>query len=252
MPAPPVSGARAARGPVVARKARDSVAAVTINARGTTTNSTGNATVSAGQGRTARRVADAVVLLTPPLLFVVPVLLIRAGLIDDGFLFLNLISLGISGLVAAYAHMGWRARAHDDDLLSAYTLTGRHTVDLARLTKVGRLLVPGARMDDRLILTDAHGVRVVVDKLAGGDGTVDTMVRRALLRRPQGTGVIVSDLAAERLDLRTEVSRPHGRLKAGRKVRAGLIGWLPLLSALAFTPVTIGLLVAAFLLSGVD
>ncbi|MEU5951655.1 hypothetical protein [Streptomyces sp. NPDC047525] len=225
---------------------------MTINARGTTTDPAGTAAVSAGQGRTARRAADTVVFLTPPLLLVVPSLLIRARLIDDAFLFLNLVSLFISGLVAAYAHMGWRARPHDGDLLSAHTLTGRHTVDLARLTKVGRLEVPGqTRNDDRLILTDEHGVRLILDKLAGGDEKVDTLVRRALLRRPQGAGVVVSDRAAERLDLRTEVSRPHGRLTAGRTVREGLIGWVPLLSFFVVAPVGFGLLIAGFLLSGV-
>ncbi|GAA3148328.1 hypothetical protein ACFQ0X_06515 [Streptomyces rectiviolaceus] len=225
---------------------------MTIDARGTTADSAGNAEVSAGQGRTARRIADIVVLLTPPLLFVVPVLLIRAGLIDDGFLFLNLASLLISALVASYAHMGWRARPHDGDLLSARTLTGRHTVDLARLTKVGRLEVPGqTRTDDRLILTDAHGVRLVLDKLAGSDEKVDVLVRRALLRRPPGAGVVVSDRAAERLDLRTELSRPHGRLKPGRTVREGLIGFVPLLALVVVAPVGFGLLIAGFLLTDV-
>ncbi|MGW0906245.1 hypothetical protein [Streptomyces sp. NPDC002853] len=223
---------------------------MTINTRGTATDSAGQSEVTAGQGRTARRVTDLVVFLIPPLLFVVPVLLVRARLIDDGFIFLTLFSLFISVLVASYAHMGWHARPHDDGLLSARTLTGRHTVDLSRLTKVGRLEMPGeTRVDDRLILTDAHGVRVVLDKLAGGDETVDALVRNALLSRPPGAGVVVSDRAAERLDLRTEVRRPHGRLKAGRTIREGLTAWVPLLSLLVFAPVGFGLLVAAFLLS---
>lgn len=223
---------------------------MTTDTRGTTADSARQAEVTAGQGRTARRVADLVVLLTPPLLFVVPVLLIRARLIDDGFLFLNLVSLLVSVLVACYAHMGWRARPYDSDLLSARTLTGRHTVDLSRLTKVGRLEAPGeTRTDDRLILTDAHGVRIILDKLAGSDETVDALVRKALLSRPPGAGVVVSDRAAERLDLRTEMCRPHGRLNAGRTIREGLIAWVPLLSLLVFAPVGFGLLVAAFLLS---
>lgn len=226
---------------------------MTINTRGTTPDSAASAEVFTGQGRTGRRIADLVALLTPPLLLVGPVLLIRAGVIDDGFLFLNLVSLLVSGLVAVYAHMGWRARPHDGDLLSALTLAGRRTVDLARLTKVGRLEVPGqARTDDRLILTDAHGVRLILDKLAGSDETVDALVRRALLSRPPGAGVIVSDRAAERLDLRTEVRRPQGRLTAGRTVREGVIGWIPILSVLVVTPVGFGLLVAGFLLSGAD
>ncbi|MGW6270030.1 MULTISPECIES: hypothetical protein [unclassified Streptomyces] len=225
---------------------------MTTNAPGATPDSSAPAAIFRGQGRTGRRIADIVALLMPPLLLVVPVLLIRAGVIDDGFLFLNLVSLLLSALVAAYAHMGWRARPHDGDLLSARTLAGRRTVDLARLTKVGRLEVPGqTRTDDRLILTDAHGVRVILDKLAGGDEKIDVLVRRALLRRPPGAGVIVSDRAAERLDLRTEVSRPQGRLKAGRTIREGLIGWVPLLSVFAVTPLSFGLLIAGLSLSDV-
>ncbi|MFC8132325.1 hypothetical protein [Streptomyces sp. NPDC057302] len=225
---------------------------MTTDARRTTADAAGNAAVSAGQGRTARRVADAVVLLTPPLLLVVPALLIRDRLIGDGYLFLNVISLFISVLVASYAHMGWRARPHKGDLLSARTLTGRHTVDLAKLTKVGRMEVPGqARTDDRLILTDEHGVRLIVHKLAGGGETVDALVRSALLRRPQGAGVVVSDRAAERLGLRTEVNRPHGRLKPGRTVRQGLVAWLPLLLVFVVVPMCFGLLLLGFLLSGV-
>lgn len=225
---------------------------MTINAPGAPPGSAAPTEIFRGQGRTGRRIADLIALLTPPVLLVVPVLLIRARLIDDGFLFLNLASSAVSGLVAAYAHMGWRARPHDGDLLSARTLAGRRTVDLAQLTKVGRLEVPGqTRTDDRLILTDAHGVRLILDKLAGSDETIDALVRGALRRREPGAGVIVSDRAAERLGLRTEVSRPQGRLKAGRTVREGLIGWAPLLSVLVFAPVSFGLLIAGFLLSGV-
>ncbi|MFF1708736.1 hypothetical protein [Streptomyces sp. NPDC058268] len=226
---------------------------MTINAPGTPPDSAAPAEIFRGQGRTGRRIADLVALLTPPGLLVVTVLLIRARLIDDGFLLLNLVSCAVSGLVAAYAHMGWRARPHDGDLLSARTLAGRRTVDLARLTKVGRLEVPGqVRTDDRLILTDAHGVRIILNKLAGSDETIDTLVRWALRHREPGAGVIVSDRAAERLGVRTEVNRPQGRLKAGRTIREGLIGWIPLLSVFVFALVSFGLLIAGFLLSGVD
>ncbi|MEU6763351.1 hypothetical protein ABZ916_12600 [Streptomyces sp. NPDC046853] len=225
---------------------------MTINARGNRADSAARAEAFRGQGRTARRVSDAVALLAPPLLFVVPVLLVRARSIDDGFLFLSLVSPFVSLLVAAYAPMGWRARLHDGDLLTARTLTGRRTVDLAALTKVGRMEVPGqVRTDDRLILTDAHGVRIMLDKLAGGDDTVDSPVRRALLRRPPGAGVVVSDRAAERLDLRTEVRRPQGRLKAGRTIREGLIGWIPLLAVFVVVLLSFGLLAAGLTLADV-
>ncbi|MFK4068194.1 hypothetical protein [Streptomyces sp. NPDC029674] len=225
---------------------------MTTNARGLTPDSTESTTACAGQGRTARLVTDITVLLIPVAMFAVPVALVRAGTISDAFLLLNIGSLLISVMVAAYAPMGWHSRLHDGDLLSARTLTGRRTVDLRRLTKVGRLEVPGeTRMDDRLILTDAHGVRVILNKLKGGDATVDAHVRRALMMRPPGAGVVVSDRAAERLDLHKELARPNSRFRAGRKIREGLIGWLPLLSAFVVTPVSFGLLALALTLADV-
>ncbi|MGV2917554.1 hypothetical protein [Streptomyces alfalfae] len=224
---------------------------MTIDSRTSTTDATGGVTAVAGRGRAATRCVDIAALLTPLLVFAVPSALVRAGMINDGFLLLNLCSLLVSALVAVYGHMCWHARPADGDLLCARTLTGPRTLDLTRLTKVGRLEVPGqTRTDDRLILTDAHGVRLVVHKLRGGDGTVDNLVRRALTRRPPGAGVVVSDRAAERLGLRAEVARPHGRLCPGRKIREGLVAWLPLLSVLVLTPVSIGLLLLALTLSG--
>ncbi|WP_030794873.1 hypothetical protein [Streptomyces sp. NRRL S-920] len=225
---------------------------MTTNTRGLTADSTETTPASAGQGRTARLAADSSVLLIPVVMFAVPVVLVRAGRISDGYLILNLVSLLISGLVAVYAHMGWHARLHEGGLLSARTLTGRHTIDLARLSKVGRLEVPGqTRTDDRLILTDAHGVRVILNKLRGGDETIDVLVRRALMARPAGAGVLISDRAAERLDLRTELTRPHGRFRPGRKIREGLIGFLPLLSLSVMAPVAFGLLALAVTLTDV-
>ncbi|MEU5894657.1 MULTISPECIES: hypothetical protein [Streptomyces] len=207
-------------------------------------------TVSPAQGRAARQVTDLIALLLPLLAFVVPVVLVRRDLISSGILLLNIFAPWVSCLVASYASMGWHARTYDGGLLSARTLTGRHTIDLARLTKVGRLEVPvQTRMDDRLILTDTHGVRLVLDKLAGGDETVDALVRRALLARPPGAEVIVSDRAAERLDLRKEVTRPRRRLKPGRKIREGVIDNVPLLAFFVLTPVCFGVTVLAWLLA---
>ncbi|WP_369218038.1 hypothetical protein [Streptomyces flavofungini] len=206
-------------------------------------------TASPGQGRAAARTVDAVALLTPPLAFAVPVLLVRAGQEAEGFLFLNLASLLISVLVAFYGHLSWHARPLDGGLLSARTLTGRRTVDLARLTKVGRVEVPGPRLDDRLVLTDAHGVRLIVHLVRGGGDTVDATVRRALLNRPAGAGVVVSHRAAERLGLSADLTREHGRLRPGRRVLEGLIGWLPLLSLLVGVPAMLGLTVLAWILA---
>ncbi|MEU9117130.1 hypothetical protein AB0D04_36605 [Streptomyces sp. NPDC048483] len=203
---------------------------MTANSAKGTAHSRDSIAIFAGQGRTGRRAADLVAALLPPAVLVVTGLLVRARLIDDDFVMLNWVSLALSALVSFCAHIGWHARLHDGGLLSVRTLTGRRTVDLARLTKVGRIeVVAQGPTDDRLILTDAHGVRVILNKLKGSHDTVDATVRRALLHKPANAGVTVSGRAAERLDLEAEVRRPRGRFKAGRRIPFSLIGFAPLL-----------------------
>ncbi|WP_411137309.1 hypothetical protein [Streptomyces sp. C10] len=152
-----------------------------------------------------------------------------------------------------YAHLGGHARLHDGGLLSVRTLTGRRTVDLARLTKVGRIeVVAQGPTDDRLILTDAHGVRVTLSKLKGGRDTVDTAVRRALLHRPAKAGVTVSGRAAERLGLEAEVRRPHGKFTLGRRIPFTLIGFAPLLSVPVYLAPAFALTFGGYLLADIS
>lgn len=77
--------------------------------------------------------------------------------------------------------------------VTARTLSGRRTVDLHRLVKVGRIgaFTQGPNSIDRLLLVDADGVRLLVD-----DPEVDKAVRRVL---PNET-VKVSRAAAVRLE----------------------------------------------------
>ncbi|MFD7614616.1 hypothetical protein [Streptomyces sp. NPDC059828] len=206
--------------------------------------------ISAGQGRAGRRIADLVAALLPPGILLATGLLVRARLIDDGFVLLNLVSLLLSLLVLFYAHVGWHAQLHDATLLTVRTLTGRRTVDLARLTRVGRVeVVSQGPTDDRLILTDTHGVRVILSKLRGGRDTVDAAVRRALLHAPADAGVTVSGRAVERLGLDAEMQRPRSRLKAGRRIPETLIGFAPLLSLPVFAVPALALTLAGFLLA---
>ncbi|WP_407547684.1 hypothetical protein QOM21_01635 [Streptomyces sp. Pv4-95] len=152
-----------------------------------------------------------------------------------------------------YAHLSWHARLQDRDLLSVRTVTGRRTVDLTRLTKVGRIeVVAQGPTDDRLILTDDHGVRVLLNKLNGGRDTVDAAVRRALLHSPATAGVTVSGRAAERLDLEAEVRRPNGRFKEGRRIPFTLIGFAPLLSVPLYLLLALVLTLGGFQLADIS
>ncbi|MFI6938926.1 hypothetical protein ACIBI4_06615 [Streptomyces sp. NPDC050418] len=208
--------------------------------------------LSAGQGRRARLVADLIVWLLPPVYLAVTAVLVRSGALSDALIFGNLFTPAVSALVAFYSATGWHVQVSGEGLLTARTLSGRRTVDLTRLTKVGRIEVPGqvGSPDDRLILTDAHGVRLIVHKVKGGTGTVDRTVRRALLERPVDAGVILSAQAADRLDLTDEVERANRKMVPGRSVPDRVHAWMPILSLLAFAPVCIGLLLAGYVAAG--
>lgn len=221
------------------------------SAEGATAHSGDSVPVFAGQGRTGRRTVDLVAALFPLVILVVTGLLVRARFIDDGFVMLNMVSPALSVLVFFYMHLGWHACLYDDGLLSVRTLTGRRTVDLTRLTKVGRIeVVAQGPTDDRLILTDAHGVRVILNKLKGGRDTVDAAVRRALLQGPAEAGVRVSGRAVERLNL-AEVRRPNGRFTVGRHIPFALIGFAPLLSVLVYVLLALVLTYGGYLLADI-
>ncbi|MBC9714877.1 hypothetical protein H9Y04_20205 [Streptomyces sp. TRM66268-LWL] len=207
--------------------------------------------ISPGQGRRARQVTDWFGWLFPPVYLVVTALLVQAGLVSDALVFGNLVTPLVSVLVVFYSATGWHVTPYEKDLLSVRTLTGRRTVDLARLTKVGRSEVASqASTDDRLILTDAHGVRVIVNGLRGGAGDVDRLVRRALLERPIDAGVVVSARAGERLGLEDEVRRANQKMVPGRSLRGWVIGWMPLLLCLVYLPLGFGFLILGYLAAG--
>lgn len=204
-----------------------------------------------GQGRTGRRVADLVAALLPLVIMVVTGLLVRAGFIHEVFILANMFSLGLDILVLVYIHAGWHVQVHDGTLLSVRTLTGRRTVDLFRLVKVGRVEVVGqGPTEDKLILTDAHGVRVVVNRFKGGRATVDATVRKALLCMP-AAGVTVSARAAERLNLETQVLRRYGRFKPGRRIPFKVIAFAPLLLAPVYCVLSFALTCGSILLADV-
>ncbi|MFF9126330.1 hypothetical protein ACF09J_24000 [Streptomyces sp. NPDC014889] len=214
-----------------------------------TTDSAEVVSVFPGQGRPGQRIGDLIAWSAPPVLVVVPAVLVRAGLVGDGLCLLAMFSL-LLGAAAVYCVNGcWHARLHAGGLLSARTLTGRRTVDLTRLEKVGRLEIAGrGTTADLLVLTDVHGTRIVVDKLAGGEGTPDAAVREAL-EKHSGPPVLVSGRAAERL--RVAAGRRGGRIRPGRSRSNALAAFLPLLLALVGVPVSLGLLLVSLALGGV-
>ncbi|WP_445528061.1 hypothetical protein [Streptomyces cyslabdanicus] len=203
-----------------------------------------------GQGRPGQRIGNLLGYLTTPLLVVVPAILVRVGLVGDGLCVLALFSLPCGAMAVYGVNQGWHARLHAGGLLSSRTLTGRRTVDVTQLKKVGCLEVSGRGTSaDWLILTDIHGTRIVIGKLAGGKETPDAAVREALLKR-SGPPVLVSGRAAERL--RVEVGRGWGnRLRPGRSGSAVPAAFLPLLLALVGMPVSLGLVVVSLALGGV-
>ncbi|MGW3512864.1 hypothetical protein [Streptomyces sp. NPDC000994] len=214
-----------------------------------TTDSAEEISVGAGQGRPGQRIGNLLAWLTTPVLVVVPAMLVRAGLVGDGLCLLGLFSLLLGAMAVFGVNGGWHARLYAGGLLSARTLTGRRTVDLTRLKKVGRLEIAGrGTTADWLVLTDVHGTRIIVDKLAGGKGTPDAAVRE-VLEKQSGPRVLVSGRAAERL--RVEVGRGWGnRLQPTGSASPALAAFRPLLLGLVGMPVSIGLVVLSLALGG--
>lgn len=84
---------------------------------------------------------------------------------------------------------------HGTDV-TAWTLSGRRTVDLRRLAKVGRLRLPGRpRAVDMLMLLDTNGVRLFVNR-----SEVDEAVMEALMD-PDCAEPRVSPAAGHRVGL---------------------------------------------------
>ncbi|MFJ3712230.1 hypothetical protein [Streptomyces sp. NPDC090053] len=205
--------------------------------------------VLGGQGRTGQRVGHAVAWSIAPVLVVVPAVLVRSGSAGSGLCLLGLFAL-LAEVVTLYCvNQGWGVQLRAGGLLSCLTLTGRRTVDLTRLTKVGRFEIGGrGGGSDLLVLTDTYGVRAIVHRYAGGKEKVDGAVREALRNRT-GATVVVSGRAAERLGVQVG-NRPGSALRAGRSGSGALAAFLPVLLIVPAVVVSIGLLIVSLLLAG--
>ncbi len=136
-------------------------------------------------------------MLFAPGLAVTAGLLTRFQVVGGGICLIDLFT-PVLGLCAVYLSVrAWHVDLSDGRLLTARTISGRRTLDLGALRRVGRIELSGrGRPTDRLVLTDAHGVRIAVDRLR--DGTKADMVLGAA---PDGWAdhVVVSKRAAARL-----------------------------------------------------
>ncbi|SEO66304.1 hypothetical protein [Actinacidiphila rubida] len=171
----------------------------------------------AGQGGAGQRLARLVSVLVVPCAVLVPGLLVREGVVGDGVILLAMVSplLGVAALYAAVR--AWQVELTGDGLLSGRTVSGRRTVDLQRLVRVRRIELRGrGRGTDRFLLTDAHGVRLAVGRLADGSRPDDAV---AAAVRAAPAPVAVSPAAGERL--REAAPRPSGEPRADRHGHAG-------------------------------
>ncbi|MCQ4084767.1 hypothetical protein NGB36_30395 [Streptomyces sp. RB6PN25] len=209
---------------------------------------------SAGQGLTGQRLATVAAALVLPVLVVVPGLLARAGLVNNAACVVALASPVVAGSAFYFAHRAGHTQLREGGLLTAHTVSGRRSIDLTRLTKVGRIEIGGrGKSTDRLTLTDAHGVRLYVDGLADG-GTADAAVVQAVRSAAPGT-VTVSKRAALRMRLQPATGRPAQSpvQHAGTAAGSGcLTAFLPLLLSLACVPVAMGALLLSLFIAGVN
>jgi hypothetical protein len=123
-----------------------------------------------GQGRFARWRALSAAVLTLLVMVFLPPLLVQAGVADDFWLFPAFFAHIAAAGVYLMAISPWRPEMRGR-LLTARTLSGRCTVDLNRLTRVGRLVIPSQPASssiDWLMLADGHGVRLAVQEPRAG------------------------------------------------------------------------------------
>ncbi|MGW0731355.1 hypothetical protein [Streptomyces sp. NPDC002851] len=183
--------------------------------------------------------------LTLLVMVLLPPLLVRAGVVGDGWCFTAFMAHIAAATVYLVATTPRRPERRGS-LLTARTLFGRRTVDLNRLTRVRHLMIPGQTSSasvDWLLLTDEHGVRLAVQEpRLGANNSVDKAIARIVLS--PSSRVRVSRGARERL--RPEEYRPGSCLGM---VAKGLF-WAVLVCAVV-GGVGIALLMVSISLAGV-
>ena len=124
------------------------------------------APVPAASARRRVRVALAVGVGGPVALIIAIGLMVRLLNLNQGWMALS----PVLGSIALYTPMSLLfgtpvdgPKGQRSDLLTFRTLAGRRTLDLSRLTRVRRLVIPSrGEWYNRLVLTDQYGVRVAV------------------------------------------------------------------------------------------
>jgi hypothetical protein len=147
-----------------------------------------------GQGRTGQRVGLVVAAMVVSVLTLLPWALAQGGLHGaQGLSVLAFFSPMPAYLALSMAVSTRHPEVHGD-LLSTRTYYGRRTLDLGRLRKVRRLFVPGFGSKEWLILTDAYGVRLRLERIDHKKEKLQALVRDAIT-----DDVDVSENAAHRL-----------------------------------------------------
>ncbi len=185
--------------------------------------------IYAGQGLTGQRAGAVVTGLVMPVLLLLPGALTLAGRAGGkdfavlAFLAPALTYLSLS-LTLSTRHPETRG-----SLLTTRCLTGRRTIDLAKLRRVRRMYVQGkGGHDDWLFLTDDTGVRLRLQRFGKDRDKLYDLVRPAI-----GPGVDVSPNAADLLGL-----------SGGRRHEGCLALLLPFL--IAFGVVALSIALAGF------
>jgi hypothetical protein len=136
---------------------------------------------------------------------VVPGLLVRFAHVPSVLLIIPVVIGVVLAVVPSASPLGpVRVHGPKQSLVTAKTLTGLRTVDLAQLVRVRRYRLAARTRTDHLLLIDARGARLYVD-----DPVVDRAVRAAVVRHqsdPSSHGLSTSQFALARLGLESPSS----------------------------------------------
>jgi hypothetical protein len=150
--------------------------------------------IAPGQGRTGQRVGMVVTSLVIPVLTLLPAVLALAGVPHADVLSILAGAGPMLTVLLLSVTVSTRHPESHGRLLSTRSTFGRRTLDLGELRKVRRLYVLGNGTRDWLLLTDAYGVRLRLDRIGQDYEKLDALVREAVT--PE---VDVSDNARQRV-----------------------------------------------------
>ncbi|WP_280691784.1 hypothetical protein [Kitasatospora sp. GAS204B] len=158
--------------------------------------------VPARVGRRRIRTGHAMLALATATGICLPALLERFGAIGTGAPLVGLCTTLVAAVLLPALHDTWTVAQHGPDslLASARTLLGPRTVDLAELTRIRRVRMPGRNGGiDQLWLTDRSGIFLLTDD----PGVIASVASLVGHEQPVEPNVRVSRSAAVLLGLET-------------------------------------------------